>query len=74
MTKEPQDSEVSLLREDRIFFTYLHVAPAADLTGQLLKVGCSGVAYETVTDRRARLPLNPNQLPRHIACLRNCEG
>ena len=55
--KEPQAPEVSLLRENQILFTYLHLAPDPELTRQLLDSGCIAVAYETVTDDRGGLPL-----------------
>ena len=50
--KEPKASEVSLLRENQILFTYLHLAPDPELTRQLKDTGCIAVAYETVTDDR----------------------
>jgi len=55
--KEPQASEVSLLRENQILLTYLHLAPDPELTRQILDSGCIAVAYETVTDDRGGLPL-----------------
>src|SRR5687768_11824941 len=33
--KEPQESEVGLLREGQLLFTYLHLAPAPELTDAL---------------------------------------
>jgi len=55
--KEPQPSEISMLREDQVLFTYLHLAPDASQTQGLLKAGCVAIAYETVTDERGGLPL-----------------
>lgn len=55
--KEPQPTEYSLLKKGQILFCYLHLAPDADQTAQLLKQGVIGIAYETVTDARGRLPL-----------------
>jgi alanine dehydrogenase len=55
--KEPQPGEVALLRPDHILFTYLHLAPDAELTQGLVKSGATCIAYETVTDGRGRLPL-----------------
>ena len=55
--KEPKAPEVSLLRENQILFTYLHLAPVPELTRQLKDSGCIAVAYETVTDDRGGLPL-----------------
>src|SRR4051812_9594159 len=37
--KEPQASEVELLREGQILFTYLHLAPAPELTAGLCDSG-----------------------------------
>jgi alanine dehydrogenase len=55
--KEPQDAEVALLREGQLLFTYLHLAPAPDLTDALCRSGATCVAYETVEDGAGRLPL-----------------
>ncbi|MEA2346507.1 MAG: alanine dehydrogenase [Thermoleophilaceae bacterium] len=55
--KEPQASEVELLREGQILFTFLHLAPAPDLTAGLCASGATCIAYETVEDTRGRLPL-----------------
>jgi alanine dehydrogenase len=55
--KEPQPEEVSLLRADSTLFTYLHLAPAPELTRRLCESGATCVAYETVEDRNGRLPL-----------------
>ena len=55
--KEPQEGEVALLRQGVTLFTYLHLAPAPELTRGLCDSGATCVAYETVEDRRGRLPL-----------------
>ena len=55
--KEPQAAERAMLREDHTLFTYLHLAPDADQTADLVKSGATCIAYETVTDRAGRLPL-----------------
>jgi alanine dehydrogenase len=55
--KEPQPSEVGLLRPGQILFTYLHLAPAPDLTRALAETGAICIAYETVEDAHGRLPL-----------------
>ena len=55
--KEPQPEEVALLRPDHLLFTYLHLAPAPDLTKGLVESGATCVAYETVVDEHGRLPL-----------------
>jgi alanine dehydrogenase len=46
--KEPQPSELALLREDHVLFTYLHLAADAELTEQLVATGATAIAYETV--------------------------
>jgi alanine dehydrogenase len=55
--KEPQPTEVALLRPKHTLFTYLHLAADADLARGLCKSGATCVAYETVEDRHGRLPL-----------------
>src|SRR5919106_4073297 len=55
--KEPQPGEVELLRPETALFTYLHLAPAPELTRGLCDSGATCVAYETVEDARGRLPL-----------------
>jgi alanine dehydrogenase len=55
--KEPQPVEVAMLEPRHILFTYLHLAPAAELTQSLMASGATCIAYETVTDAKGRLPL-----------------
>ncbi|MBI3989026.1 MAG: alanine dehydrogenase [candidate division NC10 bacterium] len=55
--KEPLPSEYDLLREGQILFTYLHLAPAPDLTKTLLAKKVIGIAYETVETLDGRKPL-----------------
>jgi len=55
--KEPQASERSLLRPHHTLFTYLHLAPDADQTKDLVASGATCIAYETVTDAQGGLPL-----------------
>jgi alanine dehydrogenase len=55
--KEPQAGEVDMLRPGQTLFTYLHLAPAPDLTRSLCDSGATCIAYETVEDARGRLPL-----------------
>src|SRR5256714_3251204 len=55
--KEPISPEYPRMREGQLLFTYLHLAPDNELTEQLLKRKVTGVAYETITDRRGTLPL-----------------
>ena len=55
--KEPIAPEYPRMREGQLLFTYLHLAPDHDLTKELLARKVTGVAYETITDRRGTLPL-----------------
>jgi alanine dehydrogenase len=55
--KEPQAIERAMLREDQTLFTYLHLAPDADQTADLVDSGSTCIAYETVTDDNGGLPL-----------------
>jgi len=55
--KEPQPSEIKMLRPGQVLFTYLHLAADKGLTTGVLESKCIGVAYETLTDSRGRLPL-----------------
>ena len=55
--KEPQMPEVGMLRAETTLFTYLHLAPAPELTKALCDTGATCIAYETVEDRLGRLPL-----------------
>lgn len=58
--KEPQTAECSMLRDEQILFTYLHLAADAAQAEALVKSGCTAIAYETVTDSGGGLPLlNP---------------
>lgn len=55
--KEPQASEVKLLRKDQMLFTYLHLAAHTKLANDLAKTGATCVAYETVQYANGQLPL-----------------
>ena len=55
--KEPQMSEVKMIRENQIIYTYFHLAAAKELTEGLIKSKSICIAYETVTDDYGRLPL-----------------
>ncbi|MES2145744.1 MAG: alanine dehydrogenase [Pseudomonadota bacterium] len=55
--KEPQAVERKRLRAGQVLFTYLHLAPDAAQTHDLLASGVTAIAYETVTDDRGGLPL-----------------
>jgi alanine dehydrogenase len=55
--KEPQPPEVELLRPGQLLFTYMHLAPAPELTKGICASGAIAIAYETVEDSHGRLPL-----------------
>lgn len=55
--KEPQAVERAMLREGQLLFTYLHLAPDAAQTEDLVKSGATCIAYETITSPRGGLPL-----------------
>ena len=55
--KEPLSSEIKMIKEDQIVFTYLHLAAAKELTEGLVKSKSICIAYETITDNNGRLPL-----------------
>lgn len=57
--KEPLESEYKFFRPGLLLFTYLHLAPAPELTQALLDGGVIGVAYETVVDHGTLPLLNP---------------
>jgi alanine dehydrogenase len=55
--KEPIEPEYPRMKEGLLLFTYLHLAPDPKQTHALLKSKVTGIAYETITDRRGTLPL-----------------
>jgi len=55
--KEPLPQEWDLLNEGQVLFTYLHLAPAKELTKTLLQKKVIGIAYETVQLPDSSLPL-----------------
>lgn len=55
--KEPLPAEYDLFHKDQILFTYLHLAPEAELTAALLNKQVIGIAYETIRDAKNTLPL-----------------
>jgi alanine dehydrogenase len=46
--KEPQISELPKFRRDQILFTYLHLAADKALTQELMGIGLTSIAYETI--------------------------
>ncbi len=55
--KEPQESEVRLMRKDQTLFSYLHLAAEPSLLKHLQDVGLTAIAFETVEEAGGRLPL-----------------
>src|SRR5579859_5026574 len=55
--KEPLAVERKKLRKGQILFTYLHLAPDAEQTKDLIDSGAICIAYETVTSPNGSLPL-----------------
>ena len=55
--KEPIAPEYPRMRSGQLLFTYLHLAPDRELTKELIERKVTGIAYETITDRRGTLPL-----------------
>jgi alanine dehydrogenase len=55
--KEPLPPEYDLLRPGLVIYTYLHLAPAPELTAVLLEKDVIAIAYETIQLADATLPL-----------------
>ncbi|HXT19745.1 MAG TPA: alanine dehydrogenase, partial [Thermoanaerobaculia bacterium] len=55
--KEPLPAEYERMQSGQVLYTYLHLAPLPELTDALLRRNVTGIAYETITDRRGGLPL-----------------
>lgn len=55
--KEPQPSELSLIKPGQIHYRYLHLAPDYDQTVGLMEAGATGIAFETVEMTNRSLPL-----------------
>jgi len=55
--KEPLPAEYDRMQKDQLLFTYLHLAAARELTEQLMRVGLTAIAYETVELPNRSLPL-----------------
>lgn len=55
--KEPLESEYQYFKENLILFTYLHLAPARELTDTLLEKKVTSIAYEAVQLADGSLPL-----------------
>jgi alanine dehydrogenase len=55
--KEPLPPEYDLLRPGLMIYTFLHLAPAPELTAALLEKDVIGIAYETIQLTDGSLPL-----------------
>ncbi len=55
--KEPLPAEYSLLKENQILYTYLHLAAEPELTKVLCERQVKAIAYETIEDKQGGLPL-----------------
>ncbi|MET0832132.1 MAG: alanine dehydrogenase [Acidimicrobiia bacterium] len=55
--KEPQPSEIAMLRPGQVLFTYLHLAAYPEEGRGLVASGATAIAYETVQLRSGTLPL-----------------
>lgn len=55
--KEPQESEVHMMRKDQLLFSYLHLAAEPTLLKLLQDVRLTAIAFETVEEVGGRLPL-----------------
>jgi alanine dehydrogenase len=55
--KEPQGSELALLRPGQTVFCFFHFAASRPLTEACLRSRITAVAYETLADAAGRLPL-----------------
>ena len=55
--KEPIAGDLQHLRRDHLLFCYLHLAAEPKLTRELLDIGLTGVAFETVELPNGDLPL-----------------
>ena len=55
--KEPQPSEIAMLRPGQVLFTYLHLAAYPEEGHGLVASGATAIAYETVQLHSGTLPL-----------------
>ncbi len=55
--KEPLAPEIKRIRKGQVLFTYFHFAADRALTEGVRDTGCVAIAYETITDKKGRLPL-----------------
>ena len=55
--KEPQEAELSKIKDSQIVFTYFHFAASESLTNKIVDSNCIAFAYETVQTENKNLPL-----------------
>lgn len=55
--KEPQPSEIRMIRKDQVIFTYFHFAASRALTKGMIRTGAVCIAYETMEEVDGTLPL-----------------
>ena len=55
--KEPQPTEVKMIKENQIIFTYFHFAADELLTNGIINSKSIAIAYETVQSENGQLPL-----------------
>lgn len=55
--KEPQPSEIAMVQEGQVMFTYFHFAAERELTENFRDTGATAIAYETVQTSNGELPL-----------------
>jgi alanine dehydrogenase len=55
--KEPQESELAMLKPNHLLFTFLHLAAYPKLADGLINSGATAIAYETVELPSGALPL-----------------
>ena len=55
--KEPQDNEISLIKENQIIFTFFHFAADEKLTNGIIESNSIAIAYETILSDNNMLPI-----------------
>ncbi len=55
--KEPLDSELDLIKDSQIIFTFFHFAADKNLLQKFMRTNAIAIAYETVEDKKSSLPL-----------------
>ena len=55
--KEPQSSEIKMINDKHIVFTFFHFAADINMTNNILKTGSTSIAYETVQNIDGSLPI-----------------